>query len=333
MVLAGVDRRGVEDADALATMTPMGRKVRPGSQRFARFAWFAAVLGLLPALAGCGASEQATRAGRAEALAPNPPSPAPPSADAADPPEPSAAPSAPPTTTTGRAARRLPTPDAPLRVLMVGDSVGMTFSGAVVEGLAGTGARLEAQNWMGFGLTSGSPGLIEGERHEGAPNFANWPERFAAFVEGYDPDAVVVLIGAWDVFDREVLGRWLVPGTPEWRTWYDRLLDDAVEILTGRGAHLYWLTFPCTDTYRDDRVPVVNDAYRALTARWPDRITLVDLHAEVCPGGRYEPSYPVPDGTTALVRDDDGVHFDMYVTTTALAPWVRGWILAGLGLG
>lgn len=229
--------------------------------------------------------------------------------------------------------RRSPTAADPLRVILVGDSVALTLSGAVGLPLEQTGrARFESLAWLGFGLTSGVPGLLEGTVRDGVGIFATWPEQFTGFVHEKDPDAVVVLIGAWDVFDRQVLGHWLRLGTPEWRAWYDYLLDDAVRILTERNAHLYWLTFPCTNTYRNERVVFVNDAYRALAARWPDRITLVDLYREVCPHDRYSPTYTTLSGQTVTVRSDDGVHFSLYAAGPALAPWFSSKILPDWGL-
>jgi lysophospholipase L1-like esterase len=69
-------------------------------------------------------------------------------------------------------------------------------------------------------------------------------------------------------------------------------------------------------SYDPDRVDILNGLIRQAVAELPDRVTLVDLNAFVCPDGRYAADVGgVPDAR------GDGVHF-----TPAGADLVASWL-------
>ena len=91
-------------------------------------------------------------------------------------------------------------------------------------------------------------------------------------------------------------------------------LDTATEVLGARGARVVLLTSPCfsqPDTglggipERSDaaRVGDVNQVLRTYAKAHPGRVSLLDLHAFLCPRGQYAATV---HGVAA--RDPDGTH-------------------------
>jgi hypothetical protein len=221
--------------------------------------------------------------------------------------------------------RREPTRDHPLRLLFVGDSIGLTLLPTVAVASEQLGVRWHDATQMGFGFTADHPARFAGVVDTAFPD---WRAHVRGLLDEVDPDVVLVEVGAWDIVDRLVDGSWLRPGTARWREWYDRLLDHVAADLTRRGARLTFLAMPCVDTEYGPRVRSVNAAFRALAARHPDRTGFVDLHERVCPAGRYTASLPDADGKPTVIRQPDGVHFVMFQTAPVLADWLAEQLAA-----
>jgi lysophospholipase L1-like esterase len=167
---------------------------------------------------------------------------------------------------------------------------------------------------------------MQGIECEDAPDF--WRTE----AEGYDPDVVVVVLGAWDVLDREdpELGR-LEVGTERWRSWALEGLERLVaELATGvPTAQITIAEVPCYDepdrglggasSERNDpaRVEAVNDVINELIRLHPARLSLLPLDEWLC-----------DDGEAIESRDDvhlrsDGVHF---THEGAMLTWEQWWI-------
>lgn len=200
------------------------------------------------------------------------------------------------TTVPDLAPRRAPTPEGPLRTVLVGDSVADTLAPGLERALADAGLGfLLSRAFPGFGFTSPWPGIVGGQPWP--PAFEGWPEELSRQVEASDPDAVLVFAGGWDLVDRVVGDRTLVPFTPEWRAWYDGLLDDAVRRLSARGAVVYWLALPCDPRPDHDAANRrMDEVFSALAARWPGVVAHVPLDSFLCPGGGFSPTLPGPLG-------------------------------------
>lgn len=199
--------------------------------------------------------------------------------------------------------------DRPVRVLVVGDSVGVTL-GRGLERRAASVGDIEAWNlartWCGIGRADRSlPGA--GRESEAC---TDWPERWGEAVERFDPDTVVVLSTIWELTERrrpewpEFLGL----GDPVYDEWITSEYLTAVDVLSARGARVVWLTAPCAhdipetpgsplEHLNDEILPGVVEA-RPATAR------LVDLAGHLCPGGTFSPRI----GSTDDARPD-GLHF------------------------
>ena len=117
---------------------------------------------------------------------------------------------------------KLPTAANPLRVLIVGDSIGLDMGGPLQSDLAGTGvvsAALDARE---------STGLTR-------PDYFNWPAELPADLKSCEPQVVVVMIGANDAQD--FLGPPDVPYTsPQWNTLYAQRVAQFMQIAESGGA-------------------------------------------------------------------------------------------------
>jgi peptidoglycan/LPS O-acetylase OafA/YrhL len=205
----------------------------------------------------------------------------------------------------------LPPGDPRLRVLVTGDSVALTLS------LAYDGDNLPELLWdrssLGCQLFAGER-VVNGQPFDGGPQCAAGRADRDRWIREFRPEVVLVLSGVWEVYDKQVDGRRLDFGTPEYDAWFSENLDRLVGQLSASGGRVVFLTALCNDRLLDitetalpendeARVDHVNDLYREAVARQPDRAGIIDLHAKVCPGGKY-----VSELDGRAVRDD-GVHF------------------------
>ncbi|MBM3674006.1 MAG: acyltransferase [Actinobacteria bacterium] len=207
---------------------------------------------------------------------------------------------------------RPPKPGA-TRVLLVGDSVAFTLN------YTGRPDRFEDEWWV-RGSTEFGCGIARGvTQSDGTPpaqpeGCEQWPARFREAVAQYRPDVVVMLIGAWEIYDREVDGTLLRVGQPETEEYLRAELDEARAILTARGAHLVMLTAPCfappgtalrewgaRERAEPWRVDWLNEVIRRYVADHAASVSLLDLHARICRDG-----LPLEDGPGLR---SDGVHF------------------------
>jgi hypothetical protein len=200
------------------------------------------------------------------------------------------------TTTTVPVNPKLPTAATPLRVLIVGDSLGLDMGGALQDDLAGTGvvqAALDARE---------STGLTR-------PDYFNWPAELTSDLKTVAPQVVVVMIGANDAQD--FLGPPDVPYTsPQWNTMYAQRLAQFMALAGSGGATVIWVGMP----------PMQNPA---LSAQMADIDTLVQAQAAAAkppvtylstfkslgtPQGAYTAFATNSAGQVVNTRTPDGTH-------------------------
>jgi peptidoglycan/LPS O-acetylase OafA/YrhL len=133
-------------------------------------------------------------------------------------------------------------------VLVVGDSVALTLGrgierwGATHGVIVDNAARLGCTVLVGVQLRGGYFGTTDR-----GPDPCGSLARFPELVTQTSPDVVVMLYGAWDVYDASWdSGRtWFEPGQPEWNTHYRAAIAQTASMLSAGGARLLWLTPPC----------------------------------------------------------------------------------------
>jgi hypothetical protein len=176
------------------------------------------------------------------------------------------------------------------------------------------GVQVRTEATLGCGLTAGTV-HSDGNDIPTSDECSGWPLRWRKTVDEYQPSVAVVLVGAWDVVDHRINGDVLSVGTTAWTQYMTRQLDTATAVLGARGARIVLLTSPCYAQpesglgggipERSDpaRVRDLNQVLRTYASAHPTRVSLVDLHAFLCPHDRYTATVR---GVSA--RDPDGTH-------------------------
>lgn len=214
------------------------------------------------------------------------------------------------------------------RVLVIGDSVAFTLA----QGLGTTGGEQKLAVWnqgqLGCGVLDGEP-IAGGGAGDGQPTFCDGRrERWRSYVDAFDPDAVVLMGGAWDLYDRTVSGKTLAFDSPESQAFAADQLRQAVDLLSSKGATVILLTTPY---FRQPDRGLASDGPRFDRRR-------IDAWNELLRSLQQESSAPavIADLNVGLTTDDamadrsispDGVHFTPH-GADVVAAWLRPQILA-----
>jgi peptidoglycan/LPS O-acetylase OafA/YrhL len=223
-------------------------------------------------------------------------------------------------------------PGQPVRVLVVGDSVGQALTNEVTpppplqftnESIEGCGVTFGAAIVGGYPIYDVSQCPEDQQRRA-------WLAGLAV-----KPDVVVMSFGTWEVFDQEYDDHDYKVGTAA----YQKLLGDQLQsdfdfIDRYSNAHIALLDVPCyqeTDyglggsaSPRNDpaRVAWVNRVFARAAAANPGRVSLVPISQWACPGGRF---LTQRDG---VILRPDGVHYDPQSATLTWDVWLGPRITA-----
>jgi peptidoglycan/LPS O-acetylase OafA/YrhL len=214
------------------------------------------------------------------------------------------------------AAAAPPAGTPPVRMLLVGDSMGMTLADGLARGASGWGVQVVDQAALGCDLAPDSTVNIMGQVTRAAQGCPDWENQWARLVARDNPDVVGVALGRWEVSDRIVDGRWTTVGNPVWDARLSALLEKAVTVLSSRGARVVLFTLPYVlqNTEQPDgqpwpinipaRTDVFNGIVRRAAAALPRRASVVDLNKLLDPAGRYT---NVIDGITVRSSDEEHI--------------------------
>jgi hypothetical protein len=130
------------------------------------------------------------------------------------------------------------------------------------------------------------------------------------------PNVVALLAGRWEVVDREFHGKWTNILNPTFAAYVKRQLEGVSDLVTAYGAHMVFLTAPCTNEGEQPdgapwpeenpaRLAIYNKLVREVAAEHPQTDSVADLFSAACPGGHYSAT---KDGVT-IRTVSDGVHF------------------------
>lgn len=196
-------------------------------------------------------------------------------------------------TTTTVPATVMPTPSNPLRVLVIGDSLGIDLGDTLVNDLAGTGvvqATLDGQ--VGTGLTR--------------PDYYNWPAELQSDLPRYHPQVVVIMVGAND--PQDFPGPPDIPyGTTAWNATYSGRVSSFLQTAASQGAKVIWVGMPpMQNAALSAKMQSLDAIYQAEAiaagATYVSSWTLLGT-----PQGQFTP-YLVSNGQEVNVREPDGTH-------------------------
>jgi hypothetical protein len=201
-----------------------------------------------------------------------------------------------PTTTTVPPNPKLPTAATPLRVLIVGDSVGLDMGGALQSDLAGTGV-----------VTAG----LDGRESTGLtrPDYFNWPAELSNDIKADNPQVVVVMIGANDAQD--FLGP---PDTPyasqAWNGLYAQRVAQFMQIAGSTGALVVWVGMPpMQNPTLSTQMADLNTIAKQQAAEAKPPVTFIDTDKSLgTPTGGYTAFTTNAAGQIVNTRTPDGTH-------------------------
>ncbi len=213
--------------------------------------------------------------------------------------------------TTTAAARTFADLGRPLRVTVVGDSVGLTMVVNAPPDLAASVALTDG-TIMGCGIMEGSIRTTARWRRS-FEECAGWEAKWSAAAAAGQADVVLVTLGAWEVFDLQMGDSRLSFGSPEWDAYFAGRLQRAIEAAGSTGARVALLEVPCfrpvdggglvglPERGDTDRTGRINAAFAAAAAADPGRVSFVRQPVEWCSD---------PEVAGALRERWDGVHYD-----------------------
>jgi hypothetical protein len=218
---------------------------------------------------------------------------------------------------------------APVRILVTGDSTGLTLGLAwsFPDLARAYGVVVDDEGQMGCGVAVSAQVLEHGRRasppppcNAATPTTAQWPAQLGAAVKGFRPDVVVIAAGRWEVLSRRASpgGPWQDITQPADEEYVQDQLGLAIAAASSRGALVAVATAPCFSTgeqpngspWPEDgaaRLAAYNRAVREAVHTHRGTALVLDLGSTVCPDGRFHQSL---DGAT--VRAPDGIHYPFF---------------------
>ncbi|HMD44567.1 MAG TPA: DUF459 domain-containing protein [Acidimicrobiales bacterium] len=187
-----------------------------------------------------------------------------------------------------------PSAAVPLRVLIVGDSLGSDLGTALQNDLANTGvvqATLDAQ--IETGLTR--------------PDYFNWPVELHNDLVVHDPQVIVIMVGANDAQD--------FPGPPDiaygssqWTATYAQRVNAFMAEATSVGAKVIWVGMPpMQNPGLSAEMATLDGIFRFQASKVPGVTYLSSTTVLGSPQGQYAP-YLTVNGQSVNVREPDGTH-------------------------
>jgi peptidoglycan/LPS O-acetylase OafA/YrhL len=214
----------------------------------------------------------------------------------------------------------------PLRIMVVGDSVGLSFGRGLELWAAATGGAIVQND----AIRSCSLGrhlrvrLPFGQEVPVPQACAEWDTKWPETIASFDPDVVVVLYTIWEIEWRQLPdGRWGKPGEADFDRWQLSEYQTATDILSARGAKVLWLNTACEGTpiKPHDLFWIHNNQTLPKLAASRSAAHIVDMDHLMCPHGPPNPDF----GGVHDVRPD-GSHF-CDAGGLAVAGWFMPFVL------
>jgi hypothetical protein len=189
-----------------------------------------------------------------------------------------------------------PTPDAPMKLWVIGDSFVELFGPALQNDAADTGV-IESE--VDFRFISG---LVR-------PDYFDWPAHLAQRLPEVQADVVVAMYGGNDGQSIFVGGRELVSESPEWYEEYHERVGTIMDLLLTGATRVYWVGLPIM---RDDRFTEVvggmNQVFEEEAAERPEVVYLDTFELFSDENGEYSTYLRTNSGDLLDMRTEDGAH-------------------------
>lgn len=188
-----------------------------------------------------------------------------------------------------------PTAAAPLRVLVIGDSLGIDLGDTLVNDLSNTGVVQATLDGVE------STGLSR-------PDYYNWPAELQSDLPKYNPQLVVIMLGANDPQDIPTSTGSVVYGTPQWDQVYSQRVASFMSEASSQGAKVIWVGMPpMQDPGLNADMEHLDSLYQAEAAKNPNVTYVSSWTVLGTPQGQYTP-FVESAGQEVNVREPDGTH-------------------------
>ena len=170
--------------------------------------------------------------------------------------------------------------------MIVGDSVAGTLGLGFETVAQESNLSVWNRGRLGCGLFYGGSVLEGGEWTPVDPQ-CDWHQSWPEELDQFQPNVVLLLVGAWDILDRDVDGNVVKFGTVEYDKTFLQQLDAATSLLSSKGAKVVVLTTPFFSLSRAGRGDRSRVAGVQPRARRPAQLALPRLpHPE--PGSLHD---------------------------------------------
>ncbi len=201
------------------------------------------------------------------------------------------------TTTTLPALDRTPTTAAPLRVLMVGDSIGLDLGQPLVSDLAATGvATATLDGRVDTGLSR--------------PDYFDWPAELRVDLANDQPRLVVVMMGANDPQSLVGPDGSIPYGSPAWSAAYGQRVGALIDEANAAGAHVLWVGMPpMAGPQLNGQMQALNGIVQQQVAARPGKASYVSSASSLADAqGNFTAYLPNSSGAEVNIRTPDGIH-------------------------
>jgi len=221
-----------------------------------------------------------------------------------------------------------PTPADPLRVLLIGDSVGLDLGQPLVNLLSGFGnVTTFLDGRIDTGLTR--------------PDYFNWPAELQVDLANQRPQLVVVMIGANDPQGLVTPGGSIHYGQPGWDEAYSARVSAIIAEANSAGAHVLWVGMPpMQDPGLDAALKHLNGLVQTQVTETKDggAAYLSSVPSLGDPQHLYAAYLPDASGAVTNVRTPDGIHLTpaggarlAAAVVTAMESQLRIQLVPGVG--
>ncbi|MDD5146708.1 MAG: DUF459 domain-containing protein [Candidatus Pacebacteria bacterium] len=216
---------------------------------------------------------------------------------------------------------------APLRFLLVGDSFVATSS-PVGELLKKS--LLSYSGVQVYRLGKVSSGLAR-------PDFFDWNTKAKELVNLFQPNVVVIMLGANDdqplkVMNEQGQKRYLKFGTAQWREEYGRRVANFIKIFQDHEATVFWVGLPIMrDQDRAERMKVINSVCQKQIKGLENSYFIATWELLCNKKGGYAAFLPNQKGQYQATHASDGIHLSFF-SGSILVKQILGQVDALLAL-
>ncbi|MDI3298736.1 MAG: DUF459 domain-containing protein [Bacillota bacterium] len=191
-----------------------------------------------------------------------------------------------------------PSPDHPLTILVIGDSLGMDLGFGLRDVV---GKRPDVRLVL---KAVGSSGLVN-------RSYYDWPAELRQELAAFRPQVVVAMFGGNDAVSFIQDGRYVKFGGDLWKEAYGARVAAVMEEATQAGAHVVWVGMPIMSpaaVLSNTAMQELNAVYEAEAAAHPGVLYVSSWELFQDASGRYTRYIRDASGVLQDVRAPDGVH-------------------------